>query len=248
MKATSLAGRILPPALHSRSAILRNPSDSIPVVHFSKLHTSLFPCRCEFRPFRGIFTVCSSKLPSVDSNVAGRDSNNLESEADFNVEEVRSSVVPANVPSPSLSLSDQAFFLLSFIACTTVAAMVGFVAAAVPAMFAMRRSAIALAKLAVELRKEMPSTMAAVRVTGIEISDLILELSELSQEISDGVSKSTQVVQAADAGIRQIGSLARERTLCMVTSIWISSILLEFCLVTCFSLSLVLTLYVHSNG
>ena len=37
-----------------------------------------------------------------------------------------------------------------------------------------------------------------------------------SQEIADGVSKSTQVVQAAEAGIRQIGSLARQQTMCML--------------------------------
>lgn len=38
---------------------------------------------------------------------------------------------------------------------------------------------------------------------------------ELSQEITDGVNKSAQAVQAAEAGIRQIGSLARQRTICM---------------------------------
>lgn len=36
-----------------------------------------------------------------------------------------------------------------------------------------------------------------------------------SQEIADGVSKSTQAVQAAEAGIRQFGTLARQQTMCM---------------------------------
>lgn len=44
---------------------------------------------------------------------------------------------------------------------------------------------------------------------------LLLLQSELSQEIADGVSKSSQAVQAAEAGIRQIGSLARKQTMCM---------------------------------
>ena len=35
----------------------------------------------------------------------------------------------------------------------------------------------------------------------------------LSQEITEGVNKSAQVVQAAEAGARQIGSLAREQTM-----------------------------------
>ena len=38
----------------------------------------------------------------------------------------------------------------------------------------------------------------------------------LSQEIADGVSKSTQAVQAAEAGIRQIGAVARQQTICML--------------------------------
>lgn len=39
-----------------------------------------------------------------------------------------------------------------------------------------------------------------------------------SQEIADGVSKSAQAVQAAEAGIRQIGALARQQTMCMLKS------------------------------
>lgn len=38
----------------------------------------------------------------------------------------------------------------------------------------------------------------------------------LSQEIADGVSKSSQAVQAAEAGIQKIGSVARQQTICML--------------------------------
>ncbi|RVW63061.1 hypothetical protein CK203_065299 [Vitis vinifera] len=81
---------------------------------------------------------------------------------------------------------------------------------------AMGRAATSLAKLADTAREELPSTMAAIRLSGMEISDLTLELSDLSQEIADGVSKSTQAVQAAEAGIRQIGTLARQQTASMI--------------------------------
>ncbi|KAK9945119.1 hypothetical protein M0R45_010649 [Rubus argutus] len=124
-----------------------------------------------------------------------------------------------NVPSPAvakLSLSDQAFFLLAFIACTTSVAFTSLVIAAVPTLCAMGRAAISLSKLADTAREELPSTMAAIRLSGMEISDLTLELNDLSQEIADGVSKSTQAVQAAEAGIRQIGSLARKQTMSMI--------------------------------
>ncbi|XP_076882517.1 uncharacterized protein LOC143530908 isoform X2 [Bidens hawaiensis] len=80
----------------------------------------------------------------------------------------------------------------------------------------MSRTAIAVAKLADTAREELPSTMAAIRLSGMEISDLTLELSDLSQEISDGVNKSAQAVQAAEAGVKQIGSLARQKTMSMI--------------------------------
>ncbi|KAL7109929.1 hypothetical protein ACP275_06G205500 [Erythranthe tilingii] len=132
--------------------------------------------------------------------------------------EVRSPSIPASIISsaPKLSLTDQAFLLLAFIGCTTSVAFASLVAAAVPTLFAMRRAAISLAKLADTAREELPSTMAAIRLSGMEISDLTLELNDLSQEIADGVNKSSQAVQAAEAGIRQIGSVARQQTMSMI--------------------------------
>lgn len=138
------------------------------------------------------------------------------SHARWNVE-VGSPSVPANVvPAAKLSLSDQAFFLLAFIACTTSVAFTSLVIAAVPTLYAMGRAATSLSKLADTAREELPSTMAAIRLSGMEISDLTLELSDLSQEITDGVNKSAQAVQAAEAGIRQIGALARQQTMSMI--------------------------------
>ncbi|KAK9291848.1 hypothetical protein L1049_019798 [Liquidambar formosana] len=139
-----------------------------------------------------------------------------ESQSRWSVE-VGNGSVPSNVvPAAKLSLSDQAFFLLVFIACTTSVAFTSLVIAAVPTLYAMGRAATSLAKLADTAREELPSTMAAIRLSGMEISDLTLELSDLSQEITDGVNKSTQAVQAAEAGIRQIGSLARQQTISMI--------------------------------
>ncbi|GFY95269.1 hypothetical protein Acr_10g0006540 [Actinidia rufa] len=43
----------------------------------------------------------------------------------------------------------------------------------------MGRAAISLSKLADTAREELPSTMAAIRLSGMEISDLTLELSDL---------------------------------------------------------------------
>ncbi|WOL11504.1 hypothetical protein Cni_G20267 [Canna indica] len=115
-----------------------------------------------------------------------------------------------------MSLGDQAFFLLAFIACTTSVAFTSFIIAAIPTLLAVKRAALSLARLADTAREELPSTMAAIRLSGMEISDLTLELSDLSQEIADGINKSAQAVQAAEAGIRQIGSIARRQTVSMI--------------------------------
>ncbi|XP_047155991.1 uncharacterized protein LOC124827053 [Vigna umbellata] len=119
-------------------------------------------------------------------------------------------------PLPKLTSSDQAFFLLAFIASTTSVAFASFVAAAVPALFAIRNAAISLSKLADTAREELPSTMTAIRLSGMEISDLTLELSDLSQEVADGVNASAQVVQAAEAKLRQFSSMARQQTESMI--------------------------------
>lgn len=43
----------------------------------------------------------------------------------------------------------------------------------------MKRAAESLGKLADTAREELPGTMAAVRLSGMEISDLTMELSDL---------------------------------------------------------------------
>jgi len=124
--------------------------------------------------------------------------------------------IPPLLRSPRLNAADQAFILLSLIACTTTVALVSMIYTAIPTLNAMRRAALSLEKLADTAREELPGTMAAIRLSGMEISDLTLELSDLSQEISDGVRKSAQAVQAAEVGIRRIGVLASSKAISML--------------------------------
>ncbi|VVA25721.1 PREDICTED: unknown [Prunus dulcis] len=172
-----------------------------------------------------LFTLCASNSAKTSSSLSDPAVTELTKDAflqignDVSQGPLNVEVRNPSVPSPSvakLSLSDQAFFLLTFIACTTSVAFTSLVIAAVPTLCAMGRAALSLSKLADTAREELPSTMVAIRLSGMEISDLTLELSDLSQEIADGVSKSTQAVQAAEAGIRQIGSLARQQTMSMI--------------------------------
>uniref|UniRef100_A0A0E0MLX7 Uncharacterized protein n=1 Tax=Oryza punctata TaxID=4537 RepID=A0A0E0MLX7_ORYPU len=80
-------------------------------------------------------------------------------------------------------LGDPVFFLLAFVAVATSAAFTSVVAVAIPTMLAMRRAANSCTLLADAALEELPSTMAAVRLSGMEISDLTLELSDLSRMV-----------------------------------------------------------------
>ncbi|CAN6462813.1 unnamed protein product [Victoria cruziana] len=171
-----------------------------------------------------LVSFCYIRNPSPDGreNVdfdlkvhAEREENEISRENGLNVE-IASPNVPVYIQASRMNLRDQAFFLLSFVACTTSIAFTSLVVAAIPTLLAMGRAATSLSKLADAARQELPSTMAAIRLSGMEISDLTLELSDLSREIADGVTKSAQAVQAAEAGIRQIGALARDRTVSMI--------------------------------
>ncbi|XP_011034438.1 PREDICTED: uncharacterized protein LOC105132565 [Populus euphratica] len=212
---------------NSLSSLTRNsipfPRNSIP--HPNHFLSAISPHPNSSRPSR-LIPICSSSNPtrkqststneqvSLNSNVEVLDADEME--RNLNVQ-VGNPVVPNYIQSwTKLSLSDQAFFLLSFIACTTSIAFTSLVVAAVPTLYAMGKAATSLSKLADTAREELPSTMAAIRLSGMEISDLTLELSDLSQEITDGVNKSAQAVQAAEAGIRQIGALAHQHTMSMI--------------------------------
>lgn len=71
-------------------------------------------------------------------------------------------------------------------------------------MLAFKRAAESLEKLMDVTREELPDTMAAVRLSGMEISDLTMELSDLGQEITQGVKSSTRAVRVAEERLRRL--------------------------------------------
>jgi len=42
----------------------------------------------------------------------------------------------------------------------------------------------------------------------------------ISQEIAEGFNKSAQALQAAEAGLRRMGSMAQQQTVCTYTVCW----------------------------
>lgn len=186
-----------------------------------KINTFVTPFYSKGRNAR--LGICSFQKPSSEGTSAGYEQHNDivqlntkdggDSEMSYSVGQ--SSIPPFFRP-PRLNTADQAFILFSLIACTTTVAFVSLIFTAIPTLMAMRRAALSLEKLADTAREELPGTMAAIRLSGMEISDLTLELSDLSQEISEGVRKSAQAVQAAEIGIRRIGVLASSKAMSML--------------------------------
>jgi hypothetical protein len=103
---------------------------------------------------------------------------------------------------------DPLFWLgLSFLIVSICLAIA--LAAAIPALQELGRAARSAEKLFDTLTRELPPTLEAIRLTGLEISDL-------TDDMTSGVQSAGQVVQKVDSGLdrarrqaRRVGSTAR---------------------------------------
>ena len=80
-------------------------------------------------------------------------------------------VAPAAATLPALALAASALLLSVMMSI--------FLATALPTMLAVRRAALEVARLARAVTAEVPDTAAAVRLSGLELSDAIEELGAL---------------------------------------------------------------------
>lgn len=69
--------------------------------------------------------------------------------------------------------------------------------AALPALQELARAARSAEKLFDTLRRDLPPTLDAIRLTGLEISDL-------TDDVSEGVKSANQVVKQVDRGVEQV--------------------------------------------
>ncbi|XP_071732303.1 uncharacterized protein [Rutidosis leptorrhynchoides] len=141
-------------------------------------------------------TNTSSFQPSVDSS-------SISSTLNSSVGSPSSSV-------PTLSqwnLNQRHVTVLNFIACTTAISAALLFFSAIPTLLAFKRAAESLEKLLDVTREELPDTMAAVRLSGMEISDLTMELSDLGQDITRGVKSSTRAVRLAEERLRRLTNM-----------------------------------------
>ncbi|CAK0782821.1 hypothetical protein CVIRNUC_006016 [Coccomyxa viridis] len=92
-------------------------------------------------------------------------------------------------------------FLLGLAACV-------FVIAALPSILATRQTMLEMQSMLRTVDQELPDTAAAVRLSGLELSDAIEEVSLLSNDLTTGVRATAQMMAATRATITESALLA----------------------------------------
>jgi uncharacterized protein YoxC len=104
-------------------------------------------------------------------------------------------------------VTDPLFWLgISFL--LVCASIILLLLAALPTLQSIARAARSVEKLADTLAREFPPTLEAIRLTGMEISDL-------TDDVSEGVQSASQVVKQVD---RTIGSAKKQTKKAIVTT------------------------------
>ena len=85
-------------------------------------------------------------------------------------------------------------FWLGFSILLVAVSLTAVLVVAIPALQELARAARSAEKLFETLRRDLPPTLEAIRLTGLEISDL-------TDDVSDGVKNATQVVKQVDQGL-----------------------------------------------
>jgi uncharacterized protein YoxC len=95
-----------------------------------------------------------------------------------------------------LLVSDPVFWLGLSVGLVALS-LVMVLAALIPAVRELRRAARSVEKLADTLSRELPPTLEAIRLTGLEIT-------ELTEDMSDGVKSAGEVVQQVNQGVTRV--------------------------------------------
>ena len=96
--------------------------------------------------------------------------------------------VSAAVLPPSMSVAG------GVVACVVGSAVAAFLLALIPVLQAVKGAADEIAGLAAAIREEVPDTLAAVRLSGLELTDCLEEVGELTHEVGSGVKSTGRAV------------------------------------------------------
>nr|XP_043616504.1 uncharacterized protein LOC122588449 isoform X2 [Erigeron canadensis] len=156
------------------------------------------------------FNAVSLRLPSpnLPSRLQYPRLASVSTTTSFQPQPTFTSSVGSPPPIPhQLTLTQRHLILLNVIAAATAISATWLFFSAIPTLLAFKRAAESLEKLLDVTREELPDTMAAVRLSGMEISDLTMELSDLGQEITQGVKSSTRAVRLAEERLRRLTNM-----------------------------------------
>ena len=116
--------------------------------------------------------------------------------------------VAAQVASPAMH------FATALVACVFGGALSAFLLACVPTLRAIANAADEIADLAASIREEVPDTLAAVRVSGMELTDCLEEVGELTHDVGSGIKGTGKAigytVDTAEAVGKVVGSGVRK--------------------------------------
>ncbi|CAJ1974590.1 unnamed protein product [Sphenostylis stenocarpa] len=111
------------------------------------------------------------------------------------------------------NLTSRHVTVLNGFACATAVCATLLFCSAIPTLLAFKKAAESMEKLMDATREELPNTMVAIRLSGMEISDLTTELSDIGQEITQGVRSSTRVVRLAEERLRRLTTMPSSASL-----------------------------------
>ncbi|VFQ72264.1 unnamed protein product [Cuscuta campestris] len=134
------------------------------------------------------------------------ESGNISSPEQSDQPRLTSSIGSAPVlqPPQSVIITPEHITLLTFCACAAAISTTWLLFSTTPKLLALKRSSSSLEKLMDAMEEELPETMAAVRLSGMEIIDLTAELSELGQDVTEGVKRSTRAGHLAGERLQQL--------------------------------------------
>uniref|UniRef100_A0A5B7AL90 Transmembrane protein n=1 Tax=Davidia involucrata TaxID=16924 RepID=A0A5B7AL90_DAVIN len=115
---------------------------------------------------------------------------------------------PSSLQLSQWNLTHRHILMLNVIAFAAAVSATWLFCYAIPTLLAFKRAAESLEKQMDVTREELPDTMAAVRLCGMEINNLTTELNDLGQEITQGVRSSTQAVRLAEERLRWLTNMA----------------------------------------
>ena len=113
---------------------------------------------------------------------------------------------PPPLTSPVFTAPPSLYIAMGTVACIFGSALSAFLVAVIPTLQALKGAADEIANLAASIREEVPDTLAAVRMSGLELTDCLEEVGELTAEVGSGVKNTTRAVSY---GVDTAGTLGK---------------------------------------